>query len=331
MRQRSRAPIALGLFAAVITAAISLVFGFTPSVPFTTQASPSPTAWDPVASPEYYRLVGETQISWSLPAGSVEYGPLDSLGRATYAHAHITPSLAEAGSARERDNMADLSPTGWGHNAQVSIPLPDGSAYHGEFWNRSHLLAKSLGGQEVVQNIVCGTRMQNVGSNRSIGAGGMAHCENLARTWLSDHPTGSLLYAATPAYLGNEAVCRSVYVDVLASDGSINQRFEVYNTALGYTIDYTTGTFASDGTAASPDGVVTEEPDTPAESSDSPNAGLGTAAEAITFVLNTNSRKFHLPSCSSVADMSPKNRSDVTLSRDEVVALGYEPCGACKP
>ena len=50
-----------------------------------------------------------------------------------------------------------------------------------------------------------------------------------------------------------------------------------------------------------------------------------------TYVVNTNTRKFHYPSCSSVGDMKEKNRLDSTKSRDELVNEGYVPCKRCKP
>lgn len=53
--------------------------------------------------------------------------------------------------------------------------------------------------------------------------------------------------------------------------------------------------------------------------------------EEITYVLNTNSMKFHKPECDSVKDMKEKNRKDVSLSREEVIELGYEPCKRCNP
>ena len=54
-------------------------------------------------------------------------------------------------------------------------------------------------------------------------------------------------------------------------------------------------------------------------------------SSACSYVLNTNSKKFHYPTCSSVGDMSPKNRSDVSLSRDEIIAQGFVPCKRCNP
>lgn len=49
------------------------------------------------------------------------------------------------------------------------------------------------------------------------------------------------------------------------------------------------------------------------------------------YVLNTNTHKFHYPSCSSVKQMSEKNKWYYTGTRDEVIAMGYEPCKRCHP
>ena len=57
-----------------------------------------------------------------------------------------------------------------------------------------------------------------------------------------------------------------------------------------------------------------------------------TRARAVAqYVLNTNSKKFHLPSCSSVDQMSPKNREDVEDTRENLIANGYDPCKRCNP
>lgn len=58
-------------------------------------------------------------------------------------------------------------------------------------------------------------------------------------------------------------------------------------------------------------------------------AGAGTTAGS--YVLNTNSHKFHLPSCSSVDTISPKNRKDVNESRKQIIREGYAPCKRCNP
>lgn len=50
-----------------------------------------------------------------------------------------------------------------------------------------------------------------------------------------------------------------------------------------------------------------------------------------TYVLNTNSRKFHYSYCPSAGKISAKNREEFTGTRDQLIAQGYEPCKVCKP
>ena len=49
------------------------------------------------------------------------------------------------------------------------------------------------------------------------------------------------------------------------------------------------------------------------------------------YILNTNTKKFHEPSCSSVDDMKESNKAEFVGDRSEVIARGYDPCGRCKP
>lgn len=51
----------------------------------------------------------------------------------------------------------------------------------------------------------------------------------------------------------------------------------------------------------------------------------------VTYILNTNSRKFHKPSCRSVELMKPENVQETSASREEVLEMGYKPCGNCNP
>ena len=50
-----------------------------------------------------------------------------------------------------------------------------------------------------------------------------------------------------------------------------------------------------------------------------------------TYVLNKNTRKFHVPSCSSVDTIKPENREDTMMSREEIIGAGYVPCKRCNP
>lgn len=76
---------------------------------------------------------------------------------------------------------------------------------------------------------------------------------------------------------------------------------------------------------AAPTEALTEPPATAAPT-EAPTEPAG-----ITYILNTSSRKFHYPSCSSADDIKASNKGSYTGTRDEVIAMGYEPCGRCHP
>ena len=68
------------------------------------------------------------------------------------------------------------------------------------------------------------------------------------------------------------------------------------------------------------------------ESSD-PFAGIGpnSTQPAKQYILNTNSKKFHLPGCSGAANISAANREEYQGSRQDLLEEGYSPCGICDP
>ena len=49
------------------------------------------------------------------------------------------------------------------------------------------------------------------------------------------------------------------------------------------------------------------------------------------YVLNTNTKKIHLPGCRSVSTIKPENRQDVNCSISDLEAQGYTRCGNCHP
>ena len=245
---RGRGPIAAlaALLVAVVTAFGSGVLSLPQlgggSVEGLSERQVGYTEWNVDDYPEYYRVVGDAVVDVELDPGELLYEGLDELGRTGRAVACVTPEMAEEGSEREREEMSWIHPSGWGHNEQVYIVMPDGDTYHGALFNRSHLIAKSLGGEEVPENMVTGTRTQNVGDNHGQD-GGMAYTEGVARRWLRENPNGTLYYSATPVYEGDELVPRSVIVDVRSSDGEVDLEVEVFNATYGFEIDYATGEF----------------------------------------------------------------------------------------
>lgn len=53
--------------------------------------------------------------------------------------------------------------------------------------------------------------------------------------------------------------------------------------------------------------------------------------QSAAYVLNTNSRKFHLPACPSAGAIKEANRQDVTDNRESLIEMGYVPCKQCNP
>ena len=63
----------------------------------------------------------------------------------------------------------------------------------------------------------------------------------------------------------------------------------------------------------------------------STNSGSSEGTNAQTYILNTNTMKFHYPYCKSVKQMKDKNKAEFSGTRDELIARGYDPCGNCHP
>lgn len=94
-----------------------------------------------------------------------------------------------------------------------------------------------------------------------------------------------------------------------------------------------TGTSGTADTAdsAAQASVAADTAGSAAQASGGETAAGGTADVTGEYVLNTNTKKFHRPSCSSVAQMSPENKAAFSGSREELIAAGYDPCKRCNP
>ncbi len=97
-------------------------------------------------------------------------------------------------------------------------------------------------------------------------------------------------------------------------------------------------TFISDGYSLSVDtdkktdadvftpGIVPTEPP---QTEPPTNAPVETVTQD--YVLNTNTKKFHYPNCSSAKDIKPSNRCDYSGTREEIINQGYKSCKRCNP
>lgn len=107
-----------------------------------------------------------------------------------------------------------------------------------------------------------------------------------------------------------------------------------YNVQPGVEIDYATGDSKradSSNTAQTPSTVAPVPAQKPDDSASSDNTNTGNDTAQADYILNTNTKKFHYPTCSSVKDMKDKNKQEFFGTRDEAISNGYSPCGRCKP
>ena len=206
------------------------------------QTESDPTPFDHGES-DYYTVKGPAVVKYDpAPGDDPVYGDLDELERPTHVYAMLTETV-------DSDATSRADTPGMEHNTETDISALDAikgsSDYHGWIYNRSHLLADSLGGSEGLENMVTGTRTQNVGSTQVEGeyAGGMAYSERIARKYLNTNDGWQcpLYYAATPNFSGDELIPRTVTVDMRNCDGEIDEHIVVVNTAAGHEINYTDG------------------------------------------------------------------------------------------
>lgn len=228
----------------------------TPTAPISALEAPSDLATrapelntDPMKrSGDYYTDMGQATMPTSCPTEGFSYeGIIDSLGRIGTACGVITHQIYLDRVGHDGDWPASATPLGLQttKNTQVLLPKsPDGSKnYRGYFYNKSHLIADSLGGDWTYENNIAGTRAQNVGNSTAKGDGGMRHPETMATEFIKNNPSCPVTYAATPLYQDNEIVPRAVEVNMLSCDGALNTKIVTYNDAAGWSIDYTTGAY----------------------------------------------------------------------------------------
>lgn len=240
------------------------------------------------------------------------YSDLDSLGRCGVAIACIGQDLMPT---EERGSIGQVKPTGW-HT--VKYDCVDGKY----LYNRCHLIGFQLSGENANEkNLITGTRYMNVD--------GMLPFENMVADYVKE--TGNhVLYRVTPVFEGNNLLATGVQIEGYSiedeGDGIFFNVF-VYNAQPEININYATGdsSYIEPPTEKATEIVVKET-----------EAAIETVPETeapptTSYILNTNTKKFHYPDCYSVDRMSEKNKEYFTGSRQEVIDRGYSPCGNCNP
>ena len=208
----------------------------------------------------------------------------------------------------ERESISSVEPTGWENEKYDNV---DG----GYVYNRCHLIGFQLTGENAnEENLITGTRYMNTE--------GMLPFENEVAEYVKE-TDNHVMYRVTPVFEGRNLVASGVWMEAMSveDDGQgVSFNVYVYNVQPGIEIDYQTG-----------DSIEASRADGWDKGKEEEDSSYIEPDPSVTYVLNTNTHKFHRPDCASVKDMNSWNREDYKGTREELVQEGYEPCGACSP
>lgn len=220
------------------------------------------------------------------------YGDLDELGRCTACMACVGKDIMPT---EKRGDISSVHPTGW-HS--VRYDNVDG----GSLYNRSHLIGYQLTGENAnVNNLITGTRYMN--------AEGMVPFENMVADYVKE-TNNHVMYRVTPIFEGDNLVASGVQMEAYSVEDNgdgVCYNVYCYNVQPGVVIDYATG------------------------DSHLENQSTELTNQKMNYILNTYRKKFHTENCASAAEMNEKNKQTYYGTRDEVIEMGYEPCGNCHP
>lgn len=224
-----------------------------------------------------------------------KYSELDSLGRCGVTMACIGVDIMPT---EERGSIGQVKPTGW-HT--VKYDNVDGKY----LYNRCHLIGYQLTGENANErNLITGTRYLNIE--------GMLPFENMIADYVKE-TKNHVIYRVTPIFDGDNLLSRGVQMEAISvEDNGEGICFNVYayNAQPGINIDYATGESV----------LIGEEVNRPE-----------TDETVKEYVLNTNSKKIHLPDCKSVKDISEQNKSVVNTTKSKLINNGYVGCKNCNP
>jgi len=240
------------------------------------------------------------------------YSNLDSLGRCGVAFANICKEIMPT---EERGTIGQVRPSGW-HTVKYN-GVVDGNY----LYNRCYLIGYQLAGENANElNLITGTRYLNMI--------GMLEFENTVSAYVEE-TNNHVLYRVTPIFEDDNLVAKGIEMEAWSvEDKGVGICFNVfcYNVQPGIEIDYATGESWLSNKDYQKEDIKT---DYSTEENLKSNKNSVTQQEVKEYILNTNTKKFHLPTCSSVNSMSEKNKQTVNGTIDDIKELGYTPCSRC--
>ena len=228
-----------------------------------------------------------------------------------------------------RGSIGQVKPSGWQSTKYDNI---DGKY----LYNRCHLIGYQLTAENANRlNLITGTRYLNVT--------GMLPFENLTADYIKE--TGNhVLYRVTPIFEGDNLIADGVQMEARSvEDDGEGVLFHVfcYNVQPGIIIDYATGESRLESDQDSQDKQDNLDKQDNSKNQDNQENQNNTGKQdeqnnadlddLVVYILNTNTRKFHLPTCSSAIRMNENDRQEYTGDRQDLIDEGYEPCKRCNP
>ncbi len=275
-----------------------------------------PSAAGPNDIPAYtgspYVIVSENEPSFTeaelarARTSFEEYASLDALGRCGAALASVGIDLMPT---EDRGSIGMIKPSGW-HTVKYDI-------VNGKYlYNRCHLIGFQLTAENANEkNLITGTRYMNVD--------GMLPFENEVADYVKD-TENHVLFRVTPIFRGENLVADGVLMEAYSvEDAGAGLSFcvFVYNVQPGIVINYATG----ESHLASAPPTTSAPPATSAPSEEELSEPL------LTYIVNSNTMKFHKEDCPHASSISDANRDVYVQRRSYLIRMGFDPCGSCKP
>ena len=287
------------------------------------------------------------------------YSELDSKGRCGVAFANLCKELMPTG---ERGEIGDVRPSGW-HTVKYPDVIEDNYLY-----NRSHLIAFSLAGENANEkNLITGTRYLNQETMQIFELKVLDYLRatdnhvlyRVTPVFKADNllADGVQMEAWSVEDEG-KGICFNVFcynvqpgIEIDYSTGDSKRMIDLSapfekseseapdrSAESDETSDQTVKSEGTSGAESKTDtgrnkenveGSDDRHPDSGDRQPDENSEGGTFADTTRDYVVNTNSRRIHLPTCKSVGDMADKNKLEYTGTLNELKDKGYSPCGRC--
>ena len=164
-------------------------------------------------------------------ASYANYSQLDSLGRAGVAFGNIGPDIMPPSNSRQQ--IGQIRPSGW--NQQKYKEIIGTEITPGYIFERSHLIAHQLAGEDGPLNLITGTNYLN--------HGGMKDIEDEVAEYIRT-TRNHVLYRVTPVFKGDNLLASGVQIEAFSVEdggkGICRNRY-YYNVQPGIDINYING------------------------------------------------------------------------------------------